>query len=258
MTKRIVPIIAAIIAVSLMSFWFLRRDIQSVKSPAQDTIIVGTNADFPPFSFIDHDEIVGFDIDIMKEIAQRLGKKITISNMSFAALIPELQLGTIQAIAAGMTPLPERAQRAFFTTPHFSGDQLMAIQKIGATPLTTADQLKEKSIAVNQGYTADTYITQLDAPMIVRLSSPLVSMGLLAINSGQADVYVVQYSSLKPFLAAQKDNYTISTLEGTAESAALAVSKKFPDLYAKMEKIVIDMINDGTIQQLKKKWNIND
>ena len=258
MTKRISTILAALVAASVIALWLSRNKESSPTCTTIDTIIVGTNADFAPFTFIENDEIVGFDIDIMREIVKRLGKKMILSNMSFSALIPELQLGTIHTIAAGIAPSPERAKRAFFTTPHFSGDQLMAIQKAGATPITSNEQLQQAAVAVNQGYIADNYLTDIGAQNIIRLSSPLISMGLLAVNSGQADVYVAAYSTLKPFLAKQKESYTINSIEGTADSSAIAVSKKYPDLFASIEKIVLQMINDGTIQQFKKKWNIND
>ena len=84
-------------------FWY-------VKKPAaqedQNILNVGTNAEYQPFSFLDNnDEIVGLDIDIAKEVCNRLGKKCVLHSLSFDALIPEIQLGTIHMIAAGITVL---------------------------------------------------------------------------------------------------------------------------------------------------------
>src|SRR5690606_5895383 len=84
-------------------------------------IRVVTSADFKPMAFIDGDDIVGFDIDVVKEIARRLNKQIEIQDMPFELLIPQIQLGSIQLIAAGMTVTPERSERVFFTEPYLTG-----------------------------------------------------------------------------------------------------------------------------------------
>lgn len=259
MIKRIIPILITLTLITIGGIWLSSRNYErSVESPILDTLIVGTNAEFPPFSFIENDQIVGFDIDVIKEAAKRLNKKLSLINMSFSALIPELQLGNIYIIAAGMTPSEQRAKRTFFTTPHFTGDPLLAIQKNDSQKITTPAELAGKTIAVNQGYTADNYLSDLGDLSIVRLSSPLVSMGLLAINSGQADVYVASKSSLMPFLEKEHKNYTVSTLEETGESSALAVSKKHPNLFAALETTLNQMQEDGTLEALKKKWKLND
>lgn len=258
MNQRSFILLAIVAFIGIATLWFSRKPLTPITNHQDDILIIGTNAEFPPFSYIDNDQIIGFDIDIIKEVAQRLNKKITFMNMSFEALIPELQFGTIHAIAAGMTPTEERAKRVFFTTPHFSGDPLLAIQKKGTSPITKPEQLFNKTIVVNQGYTADTYLTNLGIADIVRLSSPLISTGLLALTSGQADVFVASQSSLQPFLAHQKDHYTVSPIVGTAESSALAVSKKYPSLFTAIQTTISDMIKDGTIATLQKKWNLHD
>ncbi len=258
MNHRSLIILLFLVCIGIATIWFSRKPLTPAATQTTDLLIIGTNAEFPPFSYIENDQIVGFDIDVIKEIAKRLNKKITFANMSFEALIPELQIGTIAAIAAGMTPTEERGQRVFFTTPHFSGDPLLAIAKKGTVAITKPEQLRKKIIVVNQGYTADQYVTKLDAPQIVRLSTPLISTGLLALNSGQADVFVAAKSSLQPFFAQQKENYTVSTIPDTAESSALAVSKKYPALFRAFETTMSDMIKDGTIATLQKKWNLHD
>jgi polar amino acid transport system substrate-binding protein len=178
--------------------------------------------------------------------------------MSFEALIPELQMGNIHIIAAGMTPTPERAKRALFLTPHLEADPLMAVQKEGAEPITTKEQLQHKTVVVNQGYSSDQYVSDIGDVELIRVSSPFVSTGLLTLDSGQADVYVAAKSSLKPFLAKDKNGYTITPIEQSGESYAIAISKKYPQLYASLQSALNEMIQDGTIETLKKKWKLDD
>src|SRR5689334_7225030 len=69
-----------------------------------NTLLVGVNAEFPPFTFIKDGIIVGFDIDLIRAISDQLHLQLILKDMSFDALLPELQLGHIHLIAAGLTP----------------------------------------------------------------------------------------------------------------------------------------------------------
>ncbi len=259
MNARTISILILLVLVTFGGIWFFsRRPVVPPGEPPIDSLIIGTNAEYPPFTFIENDQIVGFDIDIALELAKRLNKKIIITNMSFGALIPELQMGNIHLIAAGMTPTPEREKRALFTTPHLKADPLMAVQKEGAEPITTKEQLKHKTVVVNQGYSSDYWVSDIGDADMVRISSPLISTGLLTLDGGQADVYVAAKSSLQPFLAKKDKNYTITPIKDTGESSALAVSKKYPQLYSSLQSAMNEMLKDGTIAALKKKWKLND
>jgi ABC-type amino acid transport substrate-binding protein len=225
---------------------------------AQHSLIIGTNAEFQPFTSIDKEgKVVGFDIDIAQEVCKRLGKKAVFNNMSFDALIPEIQLGTIHIIAAGMTPTPERAKHVFFTTPHLEGEPLALVVRAGDSDPDCAVYLQTKRIAVNQGYTSESYAVGSGAPHIIRLAGASVSDGILALKSNQADGYIAAVSVLKPFFAQDTTKaYRMLILPNSAESTALAVSKKYPDLYKEIESTIVQMLEDGTITALKEKWNM--
>ncbi len=259
MNIRTIVTLLTLALVTAGSIWFMaRKKTIAIGEPSVETIVIGTNTDYPPFSTIIDDKVAGFDIDIALEIAKRLKKPYSINAMSFDALIPELQIGGVHIIAAGMTPTPERTKRAFFATPHLNGDQLMTVQKAGAEPIRSKEQLKNKTIVVNQGYSADNFVSDIDGIEIVRLSSPLISTGLMAIDGNQGNVYITAKSSLQPFLEKGNKNYTITPIAGTAESSAIAISKKYPQLYSQIQDVIGEMLKDGTVDKLKEKWKLND
>src|SRR5256885_429404 len=123
MKKTSLFILTALIIGSMIMLWRTTKKETSL-SPSFETIIVGTNTEFQPFSFKEGDTITGFDIELMEEIGKRLNKKIIFKDMPFEALIPEIQLGNVQVAAGGITPTEKRAQRVLFTQPHLTGDQL--------------------------------------------------------------------------------------------------------------------------------------
>src|SRR5216684_1957016 len=119
MKKISLYIIIAIIILTSFMIWY-RAEKTIITAQPMDTIIVGTNAEFQPFSFKQDETVTGFDIDVITEVLKRLNKKMVIKDMPFDALLPEIQLGNIHVIAAGITPTPERSQRALFTRPHLA------------------------------------------------------------------------------------------------------------------------------------------
>jgi polar amino acid transport system substrate-binding protein len=223
-------------------------------TPDSHTIVVGTNAEYPPFTYTKNGIIMGFDIDVIKEIARRLGKEIILQDMPFDALMPQMQLGTIQVIAAGLTPTAERAKQVFFANPHISGDPLVIISKGGET-LETVDQLRNKRVVVNEGFTADYYISQQNIPDVTRLAT--LNEGVLALKSNRADAFVTAQSAIKPFLTTVDGaGFRANVIPGTEESAALAVSKKHPHLFEQIKRVLGDMEQDGTLAGLKERWSL--
>lgn len=217
-----------------------------------DTIIVGTNAEYPPFSFRENNTCMGLDIDIVHEIARRLNKKVIVEDMPFEALIPRVQLGSIHLIAAGMTPTPEREKQVFFTPIYLANDNLIIVSR-NENPFNTVNQLYNTQVIVNEGFTADSYASSINLPYIVRLAS--VTEALLALQTGRANAFITAQSAIQPFFALHKKNILhTAVIPDTKENYALIVSKKYPDLYAQITQIMDNMEKDGTIAHIKKRW----
>jgi len=247
-----------LVALSLitLTIWYTKQNKQTPQT-ITDTLIVGTNAEFPPFSFMENNKIVGFDIDIITQIAEQLGKKIIIKDMPFDALIPEIQLGNIQVIAAGMSPTLERAKRVFFTEPHLTNNPLVIITLASNPPIKKIEDLTGKEVAVNEGYVSDMYMSTIAGPIIRRLSSASIADGILALQSSRAYAFVTAQISVKLFFkkyGAKK--FQITPIPETDESDALAVSKKYPELFDRIQTILHDMKQDGTLQTIKQKWEL--
>jgi polar amino acid transport system substrate-binding protein len=93
-------------------------------------LIMGTSAGFPPFEYLnDSNEVIGVDIDIMAAVAKKLDMELVVENMDFDGLIPALNSGKIQAIAAGMTVTDERKVNVDFSNTYFDASQVVVIRK---------------------------------------------------------------------------------------------------------------------------------
>jgi ABC-type amino acid transport substrate-binding protein len=96
---------------------------------ASGTIKLGTNAAFPPFEYVEGTEFAGFDITMGQYIAKNLSNKLEVVNMEFDSLIPALQAGTIDFIAAGMSVTEERKKNVDFSDPYFASEQVIIVRK---------------------------------------------------------------------------------------------------------------------------------
>lgn len=255
MFKLISLLLVTVVCACIIFFSFT----PTYKKPDTNILLVGTNAEFPPFTFRTEgaeSEIVGFDIDIVKEVCHRLGKEIQFKDMPFDALIPDLTLGHVDFVAAGMTATPERAQRVSFTKSYLSEDGLVIIslKKANSQKALTLDDYLGKTIVVNEGFTADLFLSAKEGFNLIRL--PTVADGFVALKSGRADAFVTAQSTVRSFLETQDaSQFQQASIEGSAENCAL-VTPKNSILLTDIQKALDAMEKDGTLKQLKLKWKL--
>lgn len=222
--------------------------------PKENLLIIGTNSEYAPFSFMENNQIVGFDIDLVTEIAKVMGKTLELQDMPFDALIPAMQTGHLQIIATGITPTEKRALQVNFTKPYLKGDPLLIVSS-PKSPIKTVDELKNKKVAVNEGFTADYYMSAIKGPQLIRFASPIESF--MALASDRVDALVAAENNVKPFLnhyGATK--FSIAHIPDTTDEYALALSKKYPDLVTQVQEALDTLQANGTLDALKQKWHL--
>ena len=198
--------------------------------------------------------VEGFQIDLFTEAAKRMHRDITIDAVSFSTLIPGMQAGRYDFIAAPTTVTKERAENMLFTAGYLWTAYQFGIKK-GTTPIKGWEDLKGKSVAVNKGtpyetlskqmgekygFTVQVYDTQPDATQ--------------AVLSGRA--YATLGGNTTIVYAASKNPNFVADLELTDTRAhwAAPVPKNNPKLRAELQDALDCMKKDGTIARLVKKW----
>ncbi|MFW6386779.1 MAG: basic amino acid ABC transporter substrate-binding protein [Bacillota bacterium] len=123
-----------------------------------ETYTVGTNATFPPFEYVEDDEVVGFDIDLIKAIGEHQGFDVEVTDISFDSLIPSLNTGNIDIITAGMTITDERAEQVNFSDPYFVADQSIVVREDSDKNLAVL--YGDSDIGVQTSTTGDLWVTE--------------------------------------------------------------------------------------------------
>ncbi len=221
---------------------------------ASDKIVFGTNAEFPPFEFISASGVIGeydgIDMAIADQIAKDNGMKAEISNMEFDSLLVALQNGQIDAAIAGMTVTDERKESVNFSTSYYVATQVIIVKE-DSTVACAAD-LADKLVAVVQGYTGETCVSEMGYSYESFKKGTECVMELV---NGKCDAVVIDSATAAKYVG---DNEGLKIVEDESvfgsEEYAIAVAKGNDELLAKINASIEKMLADGTIANLGDKY----
>lgn len=128
----------------------------------RDEMVVATDAAFPPFENVDPDtnEIVGFDIDLIRAIADIMGVEVEIRNVGFDAIFIAVPDRTVDIAISAITIRPDRAENMLFSDPYFESNLTAVINPGGPMEgeINDFDDLANKTIAVQEGTTSQFWV----------------------------------------------------------------------------------------------------
>ena len=218
-------------------------------------IKVGTNAEFPPFEYInDEGEVDGFDMAIMRAIGEEMGYEIEIVNMEFKSLAASLKTGALDAVAAGMTVTEERKQTVDFSNSYYGAVQSIVFRKDHA--VSSLAELNGKRIAVQEGTTGDILVTPAEDNEVITDSSTEVKRfkkgadAIVELKNGGVDAVVIDSSPAHSFVAANQEDLTYLDLTDTEEFYAIAVGKGNQELLDDINEGLEIIQNNGVFDQI--------
>ncbi len=116
-------------------------------------VVVGTNAEFPPFELTDDaNNIIGYDIDIINAAGKAAGFEVVMQNQSFDTLVESLESGKVDAVISGMTITDARREKVDFSEPYYNAAQVIVITD-GVGGYTKIEDIRGKKVGVQLGTT---------------------------------------------------------------------------------------------------------
>jgi len=195
----------------------------------------------------------GFNVDLANEIARRLKRKIIIDAAQFSGLVPALQAGTYDFLAAPTTVTKERAENMLFTEGYLNTDFQFLIKK-GAPKVGKLEDLKGKTISVNKGSAYDSWARELEG----RIGWKVESYGtqpdaVQAVLVGRADANVAG-NTVIAWAVKNNPQLELSYLHSTGLVWAAPLRKDSGEMRKTIENAVECMKLDGTIAKMHERW----
>lgn len=221
----------------------------------QPPLRTGIDATFPPHAFAKPGGgLQGFNIDLFNEVARRMHREITIEGASFSTLIPGMQSGRYDFLAAPTTVTKERAEQMLFTAGYLWTYFQFGIKK-GSKSLTGWGDLKGKAVAVNKGTPYETMSKQKGQEIGFEVQSyDSQSDAVQAVLSGRAYATFVGNTSVQ-YIAKQTPMFVADlALKENRLHWGAPVPKSNPKLRAELQDAIDCMKKDGSLVKLYEKW----
>jgi len=215
-------------------------------------IVVGTNAYYPPYEFHKEingkDEIVGFDIDIAKEIAKNLGVELEIKDMDFDGLLLALNADKIDFVIAGMTPTSERAKSVDFSEVYYKAVHGVVINVDNKEVFSTVEDLNGKKIGAQKA-TVQEEVAKAEITDVQLKSLSKIPDLILEVKNNKIDGLVIEKPVAKAYIDKNKDLMLMDiTFEDGEGGSAIAIKKGNTDLLHEMNKTLDTLMKDGSIE----------
>ena len=211
-------------------------------------LIVATSPDFPPFENLEDGEVVGIEVDIMNKVCEKLGVELVLEQMDFDSVLLGIQAGKYDVGMSGITVNADREKNMLFTDPYCLAAQAIVVKADSA--IASKADLAGKSVAVQTGTTAESFC--MDNGYDVK-SFAANSDAQSALTTGKVDAWVIDdltaAAMVAEYNADNADQLVILPEAMTTEPYAFAFSFGSEDLVAEINKILADLIADGTVEQ---------
>ncbi|MBA2133141.1 basic amino acid ABC transporter substrate-binding protein [Capillibacterium thermochitinicola] len=250
--------LVVIVVVALVGFNVFGPKKETGTKPSGGVLVVGCDAAFPPFEYLDEEtgELLGFDLDLMRAIGAELGMEVEIKNVSWDGIIPGLLSGNYDVIASGMTITEERKEVVNFSDPYINAG-LVIVTRAGDNRIKGPEDLAGKRLAVQINSTGDLAATEMMEKGIAIASIKRFNQAtdpFLELKNGAADAVVMDLPVAGAQIKANPGQYQIVGEAFTTEEYGLALRKSDTELLAKINQALATLKANGTYDEIYRKY----
>jgi glutamine transport system substrate-binding protein len=226
----------------------------SGKGETKKKIIVGTDAAFAPFEYMDKGEIVGFDVDLLDAVMKEAGIDYELKNIGWDPLFAALQSKEIDMAISGITINDKRKQTYDFSIPYFEATQMIMVKQ--NSPIKNALDLKGKTIGVQNATTGQETVEKLlgKGNHIKKFETTVVA--IMELLNGGVDAVVTDNAVANEYVK-NNPNKKIKVIPDPKHFESEFYGMMFPkgsDLKAKVDEALKKVMKSGKYAEIYKKW----
>lgn len=213
------------------------------------TLVMATNAEFPPYEYREGDKIVGIDAEIAQAIADDMGLKLVIEDMQFDSIVPAVQSGKADIGVAGMTVTEDKLQNINFSIPYTTSTQVVIVTNDSA--ITSPSDLEGKTIGVQLGTTGEDYSSEIADATIERYNKGFDAVQ--ALGQKKIDAVIIDREPAKVFVS-ENEGLKILDEAYTVEDYAIAIAKNNHELLEQVNASLTKLKESGKLQEIIDKY----
>lgn len=227
----------------------------------QKKIVVGLDDEYPPMGFKNEkNEIIGFDVDLAKAAAEKIGREVEFKAIDWNSKEAELKSGRIDVLWNGLDITDERKQNMLFSDPYMDNRQLVFIRKNDEQNKNIAAEkdLAGKAVATQAGSTAEDYI--LGNGELKNSFSDFKTYGdyisaFMDLENGRVDLVVCDEIVGRYYMAKHADKIDVLNVSvGPTSEFGIAFAKENTALRDEVQKAFDEIVADGTAEKISKEW----
>jgi ABC-type amino acid transport substrate-binding protein len=223
-------------------------------------IKIGTSADYPPFEFVDSaGNKTGFDVDLMAEIAKRLGVKLEWVDMPFDSLIAAVQANKIDGAISAFNYTDERAKVIDFSQPYYTSEDAFLVADSFKDTIANPEDIAKYMVGVQTGTTQDSWLTdnlvktgKLPEANLFRYDR--VDQAVLDLKNGRIEVLMADFVPADAVAKQQGGLKIVYKGQLSSGPMNIVMPKDDAELVAAVNAIIKQLQDEGFIKQLALKY----
>ncbi|MGY4878419.1 transporter substrate-binding domain-containing protein [Vreelandella aquamarina] len=251
-SKTFTTAVAVIGATAVLAMPSHARDLEEIRD---DVFQVVNSGAYPPFSFVDtQGNLVGFDVDIAKALAEKMGVEVNVQSSPWNGIIAAMVGGRFDACICSMSITEERQKVLDFTDPYYSSGLSIWVQE-STDDINSIDDFAGKRVGSTLGETGNQWAVENGEGEWSNQTFQGLPDIMSALNSGRIDVMIADDV---PVLVAMQENERDIKMIDVGElprwPAAISIQQDNPELLEALNVALADIKADGTYQAIVDKW----
>jgi len=224
-------------------------DMSNVKTLKAGVLTVGSDCTWQPMEFIEGDKIVGFDVDLTKAIAEKLGLKLDYQNTAWDGMFPAVAAHKFDMIISSITIYPEREEEMDFSDPYYRIDQSASVKKDSG--IDSAEKMNGKKAGVQIGTTGEIEAKKMSGVTVQTYDD--IIMAFEDLRAGRVDAIICD-SPVGDAYAVKNPDFTTGFKISTNEFYGIGFAKDTPELVKAVNLALNAIKEDGTYDKISETW----
>ncbi|MEM7724090.1 MAG: transporter substrate-binding domain-containing protein [Pseudomonadota bacterium] len=229
---------------------------------AAGVLRIGCEATYPPFTFRDRGEIVGYDVDLAAVMCKSLGVEPDFVDTQWSGIIPALYAGRFDVIMSSMSYRKERLEKVAFSIPYAEASQALLIRADDSDTITTINDLSDKVLGVKLGSPGEMMKPALDEAIAAAAGTGFSDVKIyddhpaayLALSQGSVDGVLNTLPTLGQVMKDRPGAYALVRPVGQLNWAGIAARKEDPEIVEWLDGELTRLKDNGEIYALQEKW----